>query len=103
MVKLECKNTKKEMEERTETDEKGYFLLKPRIVTSAGWHKCRVFLVSSPHRKCNVPTNHNLGRVGAPLNFHRPENKTLSYPRFTVGPFFFKHYNQTHCKKHLIG
>ncbi|CAH9081315.1 unnamed protein product [Cuscuta epithymum] len=90
LVKIACNNTKYHLEESVHTDRNGSFFLTPKIVTSAGWHKCKVFLVSSGNPHCNVTTNLNLGHVGAPLNFHPPSvNKTLPYPLFTVGPFQF--------------
>ncbi|KAH6758082.1 hypothetical protein C2S52_023033 [Perilla frutescens var. hirtella] len=94
-VKLECNNTKYRLKELKKTDKNGYFFFMPQSLTTAGSHKCKVSLVSSPVAACNVPTNLHDGAVGAIL--YRPPKppvdaptKPLPFELFTVGPFAFE-------------
>ncbi|KAL3643440.1 hypothetical protein CASFOL_014255 [Castilleja foliolosa] len=93
VVKLQCNNTKKHgVEEQARTDKNGYFLFMPaKRVTTMGFHKCKVFLVSSPVANCSVPTNLNDGAGRAILiPATKPRIKKSLFKFFNVGPFAFE-------------
>lgn len=95
VVKLECNNTKYRLKELKTTDKNGYFLFLPKSLTTAGSHKCKVTLVSSPLAACSVPTNLHGGATGALLFRGRKPPvdtppKKLPFELFTVGPFAYE-------------
>ncbi|KAK4399127.1 hypothetical protein Sango_1388200 [Sesamum angolense] len=104
VVKLQCNNTKYSLVEQTKTDENGFFFFMPQKLTTAGSHKCKVFIISSPLATCSVPTNLHGGAVGAIL---MPTNKApvpvpaptkpLPFELFTVGPFAFEPHKKLPC------
>lgn len=101
VVKLQCNNTKyRPVEATATTDRNGYFFLMPKNVTTAASHKCKVFLVSSPLKTCNVPTNLHAGSVGAILV---PVTKLPvpppPYQIFNVGPFAFEPSKKIPCPR----
>ncbi|KAL8460452.1 hypothetical protein ACS0TY_032120 [Phlomoides rotata] len=96
VVQLKCNNTKYGLVEQGKTDKNGYFLLKPEKLTTSAFHKCKVFLVSSPLARCTVPTNFRGGATGATLNL-TPTNMTLPYQLFTVGPLAFEPLKKLPC------
>lgn len=91
VVKLQCNNTKKPMEELKTTDKNGYFFFMPAKLTTSGSHKCKVTLVSSPSKACTIPTKLHGGAAGAILYRSRtaPVDNKLPFHLFTVGPFAF--------------
>ncbi|CAA2983858.1 non-classical arabinogalactan 31-like [Olea europaea subsp. europaea] len=99
-VKLQCNNTKYHLVEQVTTDKNGYFFIMPKMLTTAGSHKCKVFLVSSPKANCSVPTNLHGGAGGAIL---KPSTKPpvtdrpLPFQLFTVGPFAFEPHKNVSC------
>nr|GMD03020.1 pistil-specific extensin-like protein [Ipomoea batatas] len=99
VVKLACNNTKYHLVEKAKTDKNGFFLIMPKTVTSAGFHKCKVFLVASPKPECSVFTNYKFGQAGAPLipTAPPPELKSPPYVLFTVGPFAFEPSKKAPC------
>ncbi|XP_019168690.1 PREDICTED: non-classical arabinogalactan protein 30-like isoform X2 [Ipomoea nil] len=101
VVKLACNNTKYHLVEKAKTDKNGFFLIMPKTVTSAGFHKCKVFLVASPKPECSVFTNYKLGQAGAPLipTPPPPELKSPPYQLFTVGPFAFEPSKKAPCPR----
>ncbi|KAI3456254.1 hypothetical protein Pfo_012917 [Paulownia fortunei] len=95
VVKLQCNNTKYSLVEQAKTDKNGYFFFMPQKLTTSGFHKCKVFLVSSPLPTCSVPTNLHGGAAGAILiPTPKPPVTTPIKPPpfelFTVGPFAFE-------------
>ncbi|PIN04388.1 hypothetical protein CDL12_23071 [Handroanthus impetiginosus] len=98
LVKLECNNTKYRLVEQAKTDKNGYFFFMPQKLTTAGSHKCKVFLVSSSLTNCSVPTNLHNGAIGAilvptpkpPVSAPAPPVKPPTFELFTVGPFAFE-------------
>lgn len=109
IVKLQCNNTKyKPVEATAKTDKNGYFFLMPKNVTTAASHKCKAFLVSSPSKTCNVPTNLHSGSTGAilipapvtPPGTAAPKPApvpSLPYQIFNVGPFAFEPSKKVPC------
>ncbi|CAI9760187.1 unnamed protein product [Fraxinus pennsylvanica] len=98
VVKLQCNNTKWGLVEQTKTDKNGYFLFKPAKLTTAAFHKCKVFLISSPLATCSVPTNMGNGAFGAILiPSRKPPVKPLPFQLFTVGPFAFEPAKKVPC------
>lgn len=99
-VKLQCNNTKYRLVEQVTADKNGYFFIMPKMLTTAGSHKCKVFLVSSPKANCSVPTNLHGGAGGAIL---KPSTKPpvtdrpLPFQLFTVGPFAFEPHKNVSC------
>lgn len=96
MVKLQCKNTKIPIVVQTKTDKNGQFFINaPKTVSTYGYHKCKVFLVSSPDNTCNIPTNIHGGVQGAMLmRSTKPPGSTQTsadFDLFKVGPFAFDH------------
>nr|AST51872.1 TTS protein [Nicotiana miersii] len=101
VVKLVCNNTKKTLVEQGKTDKNGFFWIMPKFLSSAAYHKCKVFLVSSNNTYCDVPTDYNGGKSGASLKY-TPLPKPQALPTFdvfTVGPFGFEPSNKVPCKK----
>ncbi|GFP95482.1 pistil-specific extensin-like protein [Phtheirospermum japonicum] len=97
VVKLQCNNTKYGLVEQTKTDKNGYFLFTPQKVTTMAFHKCKVFLVSSPVAHCNVSTNLRAGIAGAILiPDPKPPVTTSLYQYFNVGPFAFEPSKKCH-------
>ncbi|CAI9087432.1 OLC1v1021499C1 [Oldenlandia corymbosa var. corymbosa] len=94
LVKVTCNNTKyRPVVKEGTTDNNGYFLIMPENVTNAAFHKCRVSLVKSPTKQCDVPTNFKDGFKGAmPIPSTQPPAKTWPnlYQLFTVGPFAYE-------------
>ncbi|GER36451.1 pollen Ole e 1 allergen and extensin family protein [Striga asiatica] len=90
-VRLQCNNTKSGMTEQATTDKNGYFCFLPKRVTTAAFHKCKVFLVSSPVSNCSVPTNFHGGFAGALLIPSRtpPPKPAPHLQFFNVGPLAF--------------
>jgi hypothetical protein len=101
VVKLQCNNSKKAMEETKTTDKNGYFFFMPPKLTTSGSHKCKVFLISSPSKACSVPTNLHGGAAGAILTRKPPvadtPAKKLPFELFTVGPFAFEAAKKLPC------
>ncbi|KAL2473634.1 Non-classical arabinogalactan protein 30 [Forsythia ovata] len=98
VVKLQCNNTKWGLVEQTKTDKNGYFFFKPSKLTTAAFHKCKVFLISSPLVTCSVPTNLGSGASGAILiPSLKPPVKPLPFQLFTVGPFAFEPAKKVPC------
>ncbi|CAN4084081.1 unnamed protein product [Withania somnifera] len=107
VVKLACNNTKYHLTSLGTTDKNGYFFIQPKWLTTAGYHKCKVFLASSPKQECNVPTNFHHGQSGAMLIPAPPSPMTSSKPGvnsepgvklFDVGPFAFEPSKNLPCK-----
>nr|GMC88219.1 pistil-specific extensin-like protein [Ipomoea batatas] len=99
VVKLACSNTKYHLSETTTTDKNGFFLFyMPKIVSSAGYRKCKVYLVKSPLTQCSVKTNYKLGKAGAPL-IPTPLKKSAPYNLYTVGPFAFEPSKKVPCPR----
>nr|GMC83881.1 pistil-specific extensin-like protein [Ipomoea batatas] len=99
VVKLACSNTKYHLSETTTTDKNGFFLFyMPKIVSSAGYRKCKVYLVKSPLTQCSVKTNYKLGKAGAPL-IPTPLKKPAPYNLYTVGPFAFEPSKKVPCPR----
>ncbi|XP_031129149.1 non-classical arabinogalactan protein 30-like [Ipomoea triloba] len=99
VVKLACNNTKYHLSETTTTDKNGFFLFyMPKIVSSAGYRKCKVYLVKSPLTQCSVKTNYKLGKAGAPL-IPTPLKKPAPYNLYTVGPFAFEPSKKVPCPR----
>ncbi|CAA2973052.1 Hypothetical predicted protein [Olea europaea subsp. europaea] len=98
VVKLQCNNTKWGLVEQTKTDKNGYFFFKPSKLTTAAFHKCKVFIISSPLPTCSVPTNMGSGAFGAILiPSRKPPVKPLPFQLFTVGPFAFEPAKKVPC------
>lgn len=105
VVKLQCNNTKYPLVVQGKTDKNGYFTVNaPKTITTYGVHKCRVFVVSSPEKKCDKPTNLRYGVKGAILERStKPpvSTKTTStYEMFSVGPFAFEPSTKKPCSTH---
>nr|GMC85588.1 pistil-specific extensin-like protein [Ipomoea batatas] len=99
VVKLACSNTKYHLSVTTTTDKNGFFLFyMPKIVSSAGYRKCKVYLVKSPLTQCSVKTNYKLGKAGAPL-IPTPVKKPAPYNLYTVGPFAFEPSKKVPCPR----
>ncbi|XP_059670831.1 non-classical arabinogalactan protein 31 [Cornus florida] len=101
VVKLQCNNTKYPLVQEAKTDKNGYFMLSPKKVTTYAFHKCKVFIVSSPMATCNKPTNLHGGLNGAVLMPHKqpppPPTQPLPFQLFSVGPFAFESSGKTKC------
>ncbi|KAH0770566.1 hypothetical protein KY290_014547 [Solanum tuberosum] len=104
VVKLACNNTKYHLTSLGITDKNGFFFIQPKWLTTAGYHKCKVFLAKSPKAECSVPTNFHNGQSGAMLIPAPPSPMTLSKPTepevklFNVGPFAFEPSKKLPCK-----
>ncbi|XP_049382149.1 pistil-specific extensin-like protein [Solanum stenotomum] len=104
VVKLACNNTKYHLTSLGTTDKNGFFFIQPKWLTTAGYHKCKVFLAKSPKAECSVPTNFHNGQSGAMLIPAPPSPMTLSKPAepevklFNVGPFAFEPSKNLPCK-----
>ncbi|KAK1368683.1 Pistil-specific extensin-like protein [Heracleum sosnowskyi] len=105
VVKLQCNNTKYPLVVQGKTDKNGYFTVNaPKKITTYGVHKCRVFVVSSPEKKCDKPTNLRYGVKGAILQKStKPPVSTKNasaFEMFTVGPFAFEPSTKKPCSTH---
>ncbi|KAL8113020.1 uncharacterized protein LOC141663588 [Apium graveolens] len=105
VVKLQCKNTRYPVVVQTTTDKNGQFLINgPKTVSTYGYHKCKVFLVSSPDNACNIPTNLHGGVQGAMLmRSSKPPGyaqTSADYDLFKAGPFAFDHTADHPCSEH---
>ncbi|KAL3345290.1 hypothetical protein AABB24_024313 [Solanum stoloniferum] len=104
VVKLACNNTKYHLTSLGTTDKNGFFFIQPKWLTTAGYHKCKVFLAKSPKAECSVPTNFHNGQSGAMLIPAPPSPMTSSKPTepevklFNVGPFAFEPSKKLPCK-----
>ncbi|XP_019162160.1 PREDICTED: non-classical arabinogalactan protein 30-like [Ipomoea nil] len=99
VVKLACNNTKYHLSVTTKTDKNGFFLFyMPKIVSSAGYRKCKVYLVKSPLSQCSEKTNYKLGKDGAPL-IPTPLKLPAPYNLYTVGPFAFEPSKKVLCPR----
>ncbi|KAL6562123.1 hypothetical protein OROGR_003130 [Orobanche gracilis] len=98
VVKLQCNNTKYGLVEQTKTDKNGYFFFMPQKLTTAAFHKCKVFLVSSPVAACNVSTNLHGGSAGALLVPTVKSPVKAPFQLFSVGPFAFEPHKKLPCK-----
>ncbi|MCD7461935.1 hypothetical protein HAX54_047420 [Datura stramonium] len=104
VVKLACNNTKYHLTSLGTTDKNGYFFIQPKWLTTAGYHKCKVFLAKSPKQECSVPTNFHNGQSGAMLVPAPPSPMTSSKDTepgvklFDVGPFAFEPSKNQPCK-----
>ncbi|KAL6546603.1 hypothetical protein OROMI_022324 [Orobanche minor] len=98
VVKLQCNNTKYGLVEQTKTDKNGYFFFMPQKLTTAAFHKCKVFLVSSPVAACNVPTNLHGGSAGALLVPNAKAPAKAPFQLFSVGPFAFEPHKKLPCQ-----
>ncbi|XP_055804143.1 non-classical arabinogalactan protein 31-like [Solanum dulcamara] len=104
VVKLACNNTKYHLTSLGTTDKNGYFFIQPKWLTTAGYHKCKVFLAKSPKAECSVPTNFHNGKSGAMLIPAPPSPMTSSKPAepgvklYNVGPFAFEPSKNLPCK-----
>ncbi|KAJ8549553.1 hypothetical protein K7X08_033260 [Anisodus acutangulus] len=106
VVKLACNNTKYHLTSLATTDKNGYFFIEPKWLTTAGYHKCKVFLAKSPKQECSVPTNFHNGQTGAMLipappspMSPKPVNTTEPGVKlFNVGPFAFEPSKNQPCK-----
>ncbi|XP_051126131.1 non-classical arabinogalactan protein 31-like [Andrographis paniculata] len=100
-VKLQCNNTKAGLVVQGKTDKNGYFFFMPQKLTSAGSHKCKVYIVSSPLPACNVTTDLHSGVSGAILTPSKKppaaDAKKLPFVLFTVGPFAFEPHKKLLC------
>ncbi|KAK7246491.1 hypothetical protein RIF29_41360 [Crotalaria pallida] len=91
VVKLECNNTKyRPLVQTVKTDTNGYFYLEaPKTITTYAFHKCKVFLVSSPTGL--KPSNLHGGLTGSTLKPLKPfESNKLPFLLFNVGPLAFE-------------
>lgn len=103
VVKLACNNTKYHLTSLGTTDKNGYFFIQPKWLTTAGYHKCKVFLAKSPKAECSVPTNFHNGQSGAMLIPAPPSPMISPKPEpevklFNVGPFAFEPSKNLPCK-----
>ncbi|XP_060194323.1 non-classical arabinogalactan protein 31-like [Lycium barbarum] len=107
VVKLACNNTKYHLTSLATTAKNGYFFIQPKWLTTAGYHKCKVFIAKSPKPECSVPTNFHNGQTGAMLTPAPPSPMTSSKPvvdkepgvkLFDVGPFAFEPSKNLPCK-----
>ncbi|KAK6797492.1 hypothetical protein RDI58_005194 [Solanum bulbocastanum] len=104
VVKLACNNTKYHLTSLGTTDQNGFFFIQPKWLTTAGYHKCKVFLAKSPKAECSVPTNFHYGLSGAilipapasPMTFSKPTEPEVKL--FNVGPFAFEPSKKLPCK-----
>ncbi|KAJ8545516.1 hypothetical protein K7X08_018099 [Anisodus acutangulus] len=109
VVKLACNNTKYHLTSLATTDKNGYFFIQPKWLTTAGYHKCKVFLAKSPKQECSVPTNFHNGQTGAML-IPAPPSPMSSKPvsnepvvkLFDVGPFAFEPSKNLPCKTEIL-
>ncbi|CAK9181821.1 unnamed protein product [Ilex paraguariensis] len=93
VVKLQCDNSRYQLEIEATTDKNGYFLIFPqgrKSVTTASNHKCKVSIVSSPLAYCKIPTDLNDGITGAALERSPTPPLQLPFELFSVGPFAFE-------------
>jgi hypothetical protein len=91
-VKLQCNNTRYPTVETAKIDKNSYFFLKAlKIITSYAFHKCKVFLVSSPVAACSKQSNFHDGLKGSLLRPEKPyvANKLL-FVLYTFKPFAFE-------------
>nr|XP_016435997.1 PREDICTED: non-classical arabinogalactan protein 31-like [Nicotiana tabacum] len=109
VVKLACNNTKYHLTALGTTDKNGFFFIQPKWLTTAGYHKCKVFLAKSPKPECSVPTNFHNGQAGAMLNpaplpppapmTSKPVDSETGVKLFNVGPFAFEPSKNLPCKQ----
>jgi hypothetical protein len=97
VVKLQCNNTKYGLVEKTETDKNGYFFFMPHKLTTMAFHKCKVFLISSPVANCSVPTKLHGGAAGALLIPSAKQPVKAPFQLFSVGPFAFEAHKKLPC------
>ncbi|KAL6567401.1 hypothetical protein OROGR_001069 [Orobanche gracilis] len=98
VVKLQCNNTKYGLVEQSKTDKNGYFFFMPHKLTTAAFHKCKIFLVSSPVAACSVPTNLHGGSAGASLIPTARAPVKAPFQLFSVGPFAFEPHKKLPCQ-----
>ncbi|KAM3362305.1 non-classical arabinogalactan protein 31 [Capsicum galapagoense] len=107
VVKLACNNTKFHLTSLGTTDKNGYFYIQPKWLTTAGYHKCKVFLAKSSKAECSVPTDFHNGQSGAilvpappsPMASSKPVNNSEPGVKlFDVGPFAFEPSKNLPCK-----
>ncbi|KAK4347166.1 hypothetical protein RND71_033505 [Anisodus tanguticus] len=109
IVKLACNNTKYHLTSLATTDKNGYFFIQPKWLTTAGYHKCKVFLAKSPKQECSVPTNFHNGQTGAMLipaspspMSSKPVSNEPVVKLFDVGPFAFEPSKNLPCKTEIL-
>ncbi|XWS74781.1 hypothetical protein CRYUN_Cryun01aG0026700 [Craigia yunnanensis] len=103
-VSVICKNNKDQVSfyKAFETDGNGYFFAELegfKMSNSLSDHpllSCRVKLVSSPLKNCNLLSNVNYGLYGSPLRYEskRLHRKDYEVVIFAAGPFTFR---PAHC------
>ncbi|CAN4078921.1 unnamed protein product [Withania somnifera] len=107
VVKLACNNTKYHLTSLGTTDKNGFFFIQPKWLTTAGYHKCKVFLAKSPKQECSVPTDFHNGQSGAvlipappsPMPSSKPGvNSEPGFKLYDVGPFAFEPSKNLPCK-----
>ncbi|KAF4356206.1 hypothetical protein G4B88_002818 [Cannabis sativa] len=91
-VRLVCKNTKYHLYEDGTTDKNGYFVIKPKFLTTYGVHKCSVALLKSPLPNCYIPSALHGGDKGGILRPEMPKSPVdkLAPLYYSVGPFAFE-------------
>ncbi|XP_062095986.1 non-classical arabinogalactan protein 31-like [Humulus lupulus] len=92
IVILHCKNTKYSLFATGKTDKNGYFVIKPKFLTTYGVHKCTVSLLKSPLPNCQKPSMLHGGDKGGILRPEMPkfpvDKRAAVY--YSVGPFAFE-------------
>uniref|UniRef100_A0A7N0R9B5 Uncharacterized protein n=1 Tax=Kalanchoe fedtschenkoi TaxID=63787 RepID=A0A7N0R9B5_KALFE len=101
VVKLQCNNTVYPQEVKTATDKNGYFFIQaPKTVTSYGAHKCKAWLVGSPDKNCDQPTDLYGGSSGSYLWIDRRNAaENLPFDLFSAGPFAFEPAKSVNCSR----
>uniref|UniRef100_A0A7N0TKJ4 Uncharacterized protein n=1 Tax=Kalanchoe fedtschenkoi TaxID=63787 RepID=A0A7N0TKJ4_KALFE len=101
VVKLQCNNTVYPQEVKVTTDKNGYFFIQaPKTVTSYGAHKCKTWLVGSPDKACDQPTDMYGGSTGSYLWLNRRSvAENLPFDLFSAGPFAFEPAKSLSCSR----
>ncbi|KAJ9563125.1 hypothetical protein OSB04_008285 [Centaurea solstitialis] len=108
-VLLTCNNTRYPLRVKGTSDKNGYFFIKPpKTLTTYGFHKCNVRLMTSPMASCNEPTDLHGGVKGSMLVPNKkpresnPDAHPLPYEVFTVGPLAFEPSTKTPCPRENV-
>ncbi|ERN20488.1 hypothetical protein AMTRI_Chr01g134410 [Amborella trichopoda] len=101
-ARLECNSSKQVVTAEGKTDKNGYFFIEaPRNkVTNYAFHKCKVFLASSPLATCQKATDLHGGITGSPLRFHQVLDSGYPLAVFSTGPLAYAPTNATVCAHH---
>uniref|UniRef100_A0A7N0RES6 Pollen Ole e 1 allergen and extensin family protein n=1 Tax=Kalanchoe fedtschenkoi TaxID=63787 RepID=A0A7N0RES6_KALFE len=99
-VSVQCRDHKGRVAyyKSVETDSKGYYYAQldnfkmSHYLLDHPLHACKVKLVSSPNKDCNIPTNINYGMNGAPLSYHNKAVKGTRYEAviYSAPPLAFR-------------